>query len=256
MIKPIGDYFPQAPDGTILNPCSPDHIPVTWQPGITYLASLFQRFLGDRLHSVYLRGSIVRGMPEASILDIDSYALVHDLEPRWSEPAWANDFRVRLGQNAPLLPPAECYIASWPQVQSGQNAALAMVLQTQSLCILGTPVQAQLPSYRPGPAMMTQHHWLAEDNAWFRKAEEITQDQFRSYLKLLIRSAFELVMERVGAYTPDLYLCCTNFIHFYPKQETKIWFCLESFLNPPADWLTKREPYLEMGEWLEAAFTE
>ena len=84
MIKPIGDYFPQAPDGTILNPCSPDHIPVAWRPGITYLASLYQRFLGDRLHSVYLRGSIVRGLPEASVLDIDSFALVHDLEPRWS----------------------------------------------------------------------------------------------------------------------------------------------------------------------------
>lgn len=254
MIQALGDFFPQAADGTIINPTSAHHIPATWRPGIHYLATLYQKFLGEHLHSVYLRGSIVRGIPEASILDIDSFALVQSPEPRWCEPDWAPLFRARLRQNAPLLPAAECYLASLPQVLSGQNAALAMVLQTQSLCILGTSIQNVLPAFRPGPSMMTQHRWLAADNAWFRTAEHPSLAAFRSYLKLLIRSAFELVMERVGAYTPDLYLCCSSFAYHYPAQEARIWCCLESFVEPPAQWRANRAPYLILGEWLEQAF--
>lgn len=51
-------------------------------------------------------------------------------------------------------------------------------------------------------------------------------------MKVIIRSGFELVMEREQQYIPDFFLYYQTFSKYYPHQAAKMRQCLYYYLNP------------------------
>lgn len=75
--------------------------------------------------------------------------------------------------------------------------------------------------------MMLNHRWLRDDIQELVEKRVFAKEDCKNMMKVMIRSGFELVMEREGQYTPDLFLCYHTFYrctHYYLNP-------VESFMN-------------------------
>ncbi len=221
-----GGYFPLDPEGFVRNPCRPSLVPSHLRPGLERAVEHLRGAWADALHSIWLRGSVPRGLFQSGLSDIDLFALIAapGMEG-WTQldiPEELNAFPFELG----VHPVGEAFSSRYPR--------MAMVVATQSLPLWGTDLRKRLPRYRPGPKMMLNYRWLEQDWRSFLKGPAKGPVQLRSIAKVILRTGFELVMERIGAYTPDLYWCWQGFRKIYPDQGPAMQQILEWYVNPPA----------------------
>ena len=136
--------------------------------------------------------------------------------------------------------------------ENGQlvNRHLAPVIKLQSICLAGEDLGPALPEYQPGRALMRNYRWIKEDVTDLQYAEKLSLPDIRSALKTIIRTGFELVMEREQMFTTDLDLCCQSFAKYYPQWEKEMQFLLASFLAVPDDRKALKSRVGKIGEWL------
>ena len=240
-IVPSGAFFPRTAEGYIVNPCDQRLIDEPYRPVIQALVEAYIREEGARLHSVYLRGSVPRGMV-ITPGDIDTFALIMTESDRWRIPGWAAPCQQSLQTRFPQLVQTEMFVASYGPVKRSlpdapvpdgtkTNPALAMIIQTQSLCLYGEDLTPQIPPYQPGEQMMLYYRWLEDDiHAYTNGGQSVAALQ--QLLKTIVRSGFELVMPKIKQYTPDLYLCYRSFSDYHPKKEPLMRNALQAYLNP------------------------
>ena len=74
-------------------------------------------------------------------------------------------------------------------------------------------------------------------NKWLHS--EHTDEEIRQkctwIMKRLLRSGFELVMERSQKYTRDLYPCYEGFSEYYPDKKGEMYLVLELAINPTTE---------------------
>lgn len=253
IIKPFGKFFPLE-KGYIINPTALDKIPSHWLSALAMVQQSYQEHLGQNLHSLWLRGSLPRGLAVDYIADIDVFALVCLPNIRWQ----STDFETDLNQNIqalfPFIKQVECMMSSFEKDFYTYNPRLSFILQTQSLCLHGIDIRVDLPNFQISSTMMLNKHWLSADIQELLEKRVFTKEDCKNVMKVVIRSGFELVMEREGQYTPDLYLCYQTFSKYYPEQEHSMRTCLHYFLNP-VESSDKFKDFLKaFGNWLVAAF--
>ena len=235
----------------MLNPCAWDHLADHWAPAIEYLREKVQQKLGESLHSYWLRGSLARGTAVDGISDIDTFAIVHSDESlRWEEAVFKSQLQSQMQTQFPFAGDLELYCSAYHTNFAQHYPQLAMIIKTQSLCLIGEDIRPNLPSFRPGRAMMLNWRWVEEDLNDFLKKSEPKEEDVRAICKILIRVSFELVMERENKYTNDLYICCQAFERYYPEQATLIWELLSCFLNPKENKTRTRTLISEIGSFL------
>ncbi len=259
-VVPCGAFFPKSTDGFILNPCSGALIDERYRAIIEKIKASYIQEEGSNLHSIYLRGSVARGMVIGPS-DVDTFALVFSENDRWRRPEWAVEFQHKLLIEVPFISAAEIYLSGFAPVMRSlpdskippgnkSNPQLAMVIQSQSLCIYGEDVSQVIPPYRPGVQMALNSPWLQEDmNDYLSNRNDRAAKQ--QFLKTLLRSGFELVMPQMEQYTPDLYLCYSSFSHYYPEHREMMKKALWAYLNP--DLITDKEMdkiAAFLGRWL------
>ncbi len=225
-IRPIGRYFKLDDQGFVLNDTHPSDIPHSYTILLKQLITAYQVTYPDKLHSIWLRGSLARGLFIEKISDIDVFALLKTPNIRW-ENATLKQFHT---EQYPFS--IETCISSYSNDFLTKNPALAMQIQTQSHCLWGQDIRADLPLYRPSKLMALSYRWLELDIKIFLEKENKATEEYQSILKLLLRTAFELVMERANQYTPDLYYCYLTSARFYPTKELVLREILWHYLNP------------------------
>jgi len=263
-IIPSGAFFPKTADGHIVNPCAPHLVDQRYQPILQEIIKAYIDQEGANLHSIYLRGSVPRGMTIGDC-DLDTFALVFTETDRWRMPFWATDLQKNLKSKYSFLAEAEIYLASYAPVLRSlpgrggttnrtTNPNLAMMIKTQSICLHGKDISPQIPMYKPDVNMMLVHRWLKDDLEDFAKAkkDKVVRQQL---LKTIIRSGFEVVMPQIQQYTPDLYLCYRSFSDCYPKKEALMNRALVAFLNPEKIKQKEMQQIVdELGWWLVEVF--
>lgn len=95
---------------------------------------------------------------------------------------------------------------------------------------------------------MVNLSWLEEDMNNFLQKEKITQEDCQGITKILIRSGFELVMEKEQKFTTDLYLCYQVFSQYFPEKEKEMREML--YLNPIKDGFYLKKNAKEIGMWI------
>lgn len=75
-------------------------------------------------------------------------------------------------------------------------------------------------------------------------------ERLQALMKRILRSGFELVMEREGRYTTSLYLHYECFARHYPDRERDMRRVLEIFLNPDSRWPEMPAFLNDFGGWL------
>lgn len=235
-VEAIGGFFPLDAQGNIINPTSRDLIPSSWHATLSAILQIYQEHFGDKLRSLWIRGSLARGLVQAAWSDLDVFGLIQSNTPkRWTalSPKFEEEKKLRR-----LLPigfkqvSLEMMYSTFNLSVVKEMPRVGMLVKTQSLCWWGEDLRPGLPKYRPGKMMMLNYRWLAEDWENLQSVEKVSQSDYQSFMKTLIRTAFELVMERLGKYTPDLYWCVEAFSQYYPEKVLTLKKILNLYVQP------------------------
>lgn len=238
-IKPMGSYLEVDEEGYLKNPASLEKIQEKWKPVIDDVVQIYKNHFGEKLHSVYIRGSVAKGEAVDGVSDLDSFAYV-DLPKEDIKKGWKNEEKELLKQKYPFVEDVE--ITVLPLSENGSSMIL------QSACVYGEKIK--VPPKKPGREMFNHIYYLEEryGNSEKRLQEtdpgqkEKIKGECTWLMKDILRAGFELTTERSGRYTRDLYLCYKDFSEYYPDKEPLMRQVLDLALNPVDD----KEKILEM----------
>lgn len=252
-IKNIGAFLEIDANGYIINPASFEKIQGKWLAPLEVAKEEYIARFGTALHSLYLRGSVPKGQAMDDISDLDTFAVVN-LREEEIDISWWKEINQRIREKYPYVEGVE--IIAIPLNEFAESKGDQIMIKTQSICLYGTDLANTIPPFKPG-FETTQHiqsigkkventlSWLQED-----KGEEKIAKKCGWIMKQLLRSGFELVMERSGKYTRDLYPCFETFSEFYPEKKDEMYKVLELAISPTADKQVIREVISGIGQWI------
>lgn len=254
-IQPIGEYLTQDENGFIVNDLALNKLEKRWRDVAYYLAKAYKKYLNESVHSIYIRGSVARGLWVDGVSDLDSFVLV---KPNFSEKPirWQKaDFQEEVGEELlkkfPFVGDLEMMLATY--TTDFKNSRLAMIVKTQSLLVDGEDIFSELKDYKANREMCLNYRWLSEDITNFLKinSRSFTINQCSEMMKVIIRTGFELVIEKVGRFSPDLYICYRDFSRFYPTKEAEMRQALYWYLNPILNKKELDKFVVNFGSWME-----
>lgn len=250
-IQPLGSYFELDEDGFVVNPTSVEKIQEEWEPVLDDVVEAYKKEYGSKLSSVYVRGSVAKGEAIKGISDVDSFAYVRVPQENISH-EWTEEAEKKLTEKHPFVQGVEL------SVDPIESVAKDRILLFQSLCIYGKDISGDMPKLKPGKEMVIHLFNIEKRLAWFKnKLEPIGGDEEEKrkaclwLTKELLRSGFELTMNRSHKYTRDLYRCYETFSEYYPEKESDMREVLYLALNPTTDKQKFEELMTGLGEWLQ-----
>ncbi len=236
MIQPqrIGRYLGIDQSGHVKPDVAIDRIGTIWKPLVAFVSDALMNRHGVR--SVYLRGSIPRGLAIENISDADFMYFSEtgfdqaDIE---LEKAVETKFPFVKGVEFSRLNRATFDKVRVPQ----QRPYFHMLLKTQCLFLVGDDIVRDIEPFRIGPEMVSHvfsleaefsrlRHWL---NGSRKSGAEQAMDQWFS--RRIVRSGFEITVDRSDRFTRDLYLCYEQFAAFYPDRAEEMFGVLVNCLN-------------------------
>ena len=197
-----------------------------------------------------MRGSVARGNNVDGFSDIDIFAIIHDLEVRWKMAEWQLDLQKDLQMEFPFVEEVEIMLTQYFADFYQNNPRLTTILKTQSLCIYGEDLNEKIPSFLPNNKMILNLTWLEQDLNGFLQKGKISQNDCQRISKIMIRSGFELVMEREKKFTTDLYLCYQVFSKYFPEKGKVMKEVLSLYLNPIDDEIYLKKVITDLGNWM------
>jgi predicted nucleotidyltransferase len=252
-IQKIGSYLPIDGQGYIVNPTSIKKIQPEWLAAVEKVKKAYVQHFGEDLHSIYIRGSVAKGHAIENISDIDSFAVV-SLPDEKIDTSWAAAFRDELISEYPFITGVE--IGAIPLDEIKDNKGDQIMIKTQAICMYGKNLADEIPAMKPGretaqhvvyieKEIVRTKEWLNSEHS----AEEIMR-KCTWIMKRILRSGFELVMERSQKYTRDLYPCYEGFSEYYPEQKDNMYKVLELAINPTDDKAEIEEVLDSIGNWI------
>lgn len=232
-IRPIGGFYRQRPDGSIINPSA--YIELTgptkcWTAAAT---AFVHRQLGHRLHSFWLRGSYARNAGIYPHSDLDLFILLHDPEAgRWTPSPLQEGLRSELREQCGYEAPLELMQSAFEDRFKTRKPRLAMLIATQSRCLYGTDLTDAFGRYYPGPDLALNQRWWPDDVAAFLKQPRPSAEAVRQICKQGLRTAFESVMETAGCFTTDLFYCTAIAARYRPELAAMLWQLLWHYSQP------------------------
>jgi hypothetical protein len=256
-IRPIGrilyadqnGYLPQA-DGS-------KALPSDWQPLANAAVKACCTCLGDRFHSVYVRGSVARGTAVPGVSDIDMVALAAGAMPDGAN-ARLDDLATQLLRQCPIATGID--LVALPEqefIAATRYRALRFAISLDGYPLAGRDIRARLMRPRVGPEAVMHAHEVPRwrNTALRRLAAEGTEEDVRLtcrwVMKRILRSAFELIMFEVNGYTRDLYPCARLAARAFPRREQALWTALDLAVNPTKDKAYIADVLVELSDWLE-----
>ncbi len=112
-IQPIGTYFKNDKNGYVVNPASWDKIPLHWYPVIELVKQSYLNHLNGKLHSIYLRGSLVRGLAIDRFSDLDSFAIIYESDKYWETAFWKNELNDFISSRYDFVKELELMLSSY-----------------------------------------------------------------------------------------------------------------------------------------------
>ena len=257
VIERIGTYLEVDEQGFLGGVAGGAGIAAPWASVVEALVRRYVEGWGNDLHSVYVRGSVAKGLAVEGVSDLDSFAVVvsgpSDATGRVSIDEWARVVEEGIQGAFPFVAGVEVDVV--PLEAALDRARIeAFVLKTQAVCVHGMDVADRTEPFVLGPEVAFQTRFFRQHLEAFVRgyAHEPVADRpgFLGWmLRRFLRLGMELVMVEEGRYTRDLYLCYESFAKHYPTQAGRMRRALELAVNPIAD--RESEAFVRsFGAWL------
>lgn len=236
-IKNIGSIQKLDDDGCVINSLSIENIQPEYALILQEIVDLYQVHFKDILDSIYIRGSVAKGAAIPDISDIDTVAFVNrDLTEEENEKRSKISEPIR--KKYPYVTGVE--ILTLPIESIERNQKVKFLLKTQCLCIYGKDLAENIPKQPLGIGSYSHFFSLEESmegiKKWREEEEDPKEERICSWImKGIVRTGFELVMEKEQCYTRDLYPCYERFAKHYPEQAEAMLNILTLAVYPTDD---------------------
>ena len=236
-IKRVGGFLGIDKDGYIVKEASLDRITEKWKTVIKETIRAYKEHFGENLLSVYVRGSVAKGDAIDGISDLDTIAVLESFSK--NKDTWGDVFSNEMVKKYPFVEKIEITAGTREQAVD-PNRAVRIMLKTQAVCVFGKDISSEIPKLRPGKESCQHFRWLQHDlldsidffeGQWGENEEE-NQKKITWITRRILRTGFELVMEREQKYTRDLHPCYESFSKYYPEKEKLMLTTLNLAINP------------------------
>jgi hypothetical protein len=236
-IIPIGKLHDIDADGYIQNPCIVPLKQEKYHHVVNeILAELSYKFK-EHIHSLYIRGSVAKGIAIEFVSDIDLVFLCNQSIGDEIK----KDIRILLNtinKKFNFINGIEVLFITKINID---NIKTQFLLKTQCACIYGVDIIPTLKSFK------INQYAFSHSNGFYQsmidiKAElmnETNLDEIKEIctwtMKRIIRTGFETVMIKDQSYTRDLYPNYLIFSNYYPEKEADMKLALTLAINPTSD---------------------
>ena len=243
-IERIGNYFHVDERGYLIDNCNINNNRSHWLAVIEAVKEVYLTTWND-IHSIYLRGSIAKGIAIDGVSDIDSFAVLKpgfeftDILDRAKVEAWAIESETKLLARFPFVTGLEVVLLPFKSIED-RNNIYNFTIKVQATCIYGEDIASQIDPYKIDReiAFQTKYIHFHIEQFWSEFYDEIEEDKklwLNWLMRRFLRLGMEFVMEAERLYTRDLYLCYESFAKHYPQQAKQMYFALELAINPKID---------------------
>lgn len=237
----FGSILNKDDQGLLVSESSRGKLVPPWIAPVEDAVRAYVRIAGETVHSIYVRGSVSRGRALEGASDVDMLVVVE---------AGAEDIEVlrpqlmdasrAVGLRYPFSTGVDLAVYDLSSLLSGANRAGRVLLKLTSACVHGEDLVPALPGVKPGPeAVLAAHRlkrYLMAGTAITRLHAIVSNEhQRRGLLKRIVRTGFELVMEREQVFTRDLLPCYLLFSKYYPRRTTEMRRAMTLAISPDND---------------------
>jgi hypothetical protein len=255
-LKRHGSYLKVDENGFVIPIVSKDLLQEKWKPLIKELIEYYKGHFKEELISVYIRGSVAKGEAVDFISDLDSFCVVknkkYDLE--------CDEFLDRMINSYPFCHHIELCNISKEDVDKNfpprDRGVWAELIKTQSICVYGENLESEVEPFELKD-MVGHSYYLKKDleklEVYLEEDKDCPEDLEDScswIAKRILRSGFDIVMEREELFTRDLYLCYESFSKYYPNKKSEMYKILDLAINPVSDSDEILKTMKSMGNWL------
>ncbi|WHY72040.1 nucleotidyltransferase [Fictibacillus enclensis] len=256
-IKNIGRFCLTNDNGYIINDSNLEKVKPEFYKVIEEVVENYQKHLGSDLHSVYVRGSVPRGLGIYGVSDLDTIAITNretnDMDLKWVDKA-END----LNRKYDCIKGVEfSFYSIEDMIETNNFSIIPFMIKTHSVCVYGEDIRGKLPNYKADKTLGNQHlvnlknqiKQAKEDVAGNDDKEDIL-DCCAWIMKIIVRAGLALVIEKEKKYTRDLYPAYEIFSTYYPEKESEMKQAVKYAINPTENGNAIIVFLDDMGTWM------
>jgi len=224
-----GRFWKLNREGFILNDSSIEVIQDVFKPLLKEVTDAILALNLPRIHSIYLTGSVSRGLAEPGKSDLDIFA-VQEIDETHSEPYTIDLNKQKLLYQHNCISDIQTEIWPWSYVfphAPNRFSVAAFIIKTHSICLHGENLGTQIANFPPSIDIAYDDIiQIAPDieEALLEIEQDASSDNIiywcKRIMKNIIRTGFSLVMLQENRHTRDLDLCCETFCKYYPAETT------------------------------------
>lgn len=247
-------------NGFFINDIDKTNIQDLYYPAIVGLNNNFQAAFRDKLHSVYLRGSVARGEAKPPISDLDILCIVQGKiqEEEKEKLTISNEFLL---QKNKFISRFDCeYINYHELLHNSSYIQYQFIVKHLSVCIFGLDISPRINRFKLGKEIIEHLPQLRIriERIKQKLCKDIEPAQIKiictHIMKSIVRSGFELCIENENFYTKDLNECTMIFYKYYPAQKEKMKLAFLLAIEPTDNKAAITQTLDELGIWLVQTF--
>ena len=242
--------------GFIINTTSEEKIKAPWETVVREVKLACLNNLSGKLRSLYVAGSVAHGTAIPGTSDIDMYAIV-DGELATLDISWWKKNAQEISTRYPFVSKIDIVFLPYADFLSPHRLSLAkFVLKTQATCIFGEDLAVFIAPYQPGERTLFQVYLIKKNIARTKivlahsKNTKHAQLWSSWIMKRILRTGFELVLEKEKKYPAGISTCYLAFAKHYPVQAPDMNCALDYARSPPLDKTVTINYLNRFGPWI------
>jgi uncharacterized protein len=243
MIKDIGSTARLNESGIIINDSDWEKVAVDYRPAIDEIVQTLIFRFSSVLHSVYLRGSLPRGLGIGGISDIDLLVVCESGACHQEIQETVRGIERKFVSEYPFVNGIEAGIYDLKDIiDTSRFGIIPFMIKTYSIPLYGHNLQKILPSYYPDDKLANEHIFNLQDQVSMalkdldgNEDREDVKDCCMWIMKIIIRCGMAFVMKKENTYTRDLYPAFKLFSKHYHLKEKEMKQALVYAITPSED---------------------
>ncbi|SES79164.1 hypothetical protein SAMN05216389_102192 [Oceanobacillus limi] len=256
-IKNIGSFCQTDAKGYIINNSKLSNINSEFCKVIEEVIENYQIHLKENLHSIYIRGSIPRGLGIKSVSDLDTIAITNN-NTIVTDMMWVDKIEYELNKKYNCINGVEF---SFYHIQEILNTTtfsiIPFMIKTHSVCVFGEDIKDYLPHFKADKTLGNEHLINLKNQVNQAKEDLVGNEDIEDILdccgwimKIIVRAGLALVIEKEHRYTRDLFPAYKVFSKYYPEKESNMKLALKYAINPVGNPNNIIDFLEEFGNWM------
>jgi uncharacterized protein len=239
-IKEIGYTAKTDSEGFLINESRWEKVNKKYRPAIDQIVESLKASFPTEIHSIYLRGSLPRGLGIEGVSDIDLLVVVSDFPEKTFSHDLISQIEIEILQHYPFVSGIEVGFYKLKEIIDPRRfGIIPFMIKTYSIPLYGENLQEKLPRYKADAKLANEHIFnlesqigMAVEDLEGNEDTEDIKDCCTWIMKIIIRCGMALVIEKEQTYTRDLYPAYDLFSKHYPEQKKEMEKALLLAINP------------------------